>query len=47
MGIQGLRNVMEALKNGNGNKVKPIFAEAAISGLFAIFYDCKDDYYLS
>ncbi len=45
-GIQGLRNVMEAMKNENGNKVKPFFAAAAISGLFAIFYDCKDGDYL-
>ena len=46
MGIQGFRNVIEKLKNGN--KVKPIFAAAAISGLFAIFYDFdyKDDVYL-
>ncbi len=44
IGIQGLRNVIEAMKNGN--KVKPIFAAAAISGLFAIFYDYEDDYYL-
>ncbi len=44
MGIQGLRNVIEAMRNGN--KVKPIFAAAAISGLFAIFYDYDDDDYL-
>ncbi len=43
-GIQGLRDVMEKLKNGNN--VKPIFTAAAVSGLFAIFYDCKDDDYL-
>ncbi len=46
MGIQGLRNVIEAIKNENGNRVKPIFAAAAISGLFAIFYDYEDDDYL-
>ena len=40
-GIQGLRNVVEAMKNGN--RVKPIFAAAAVSGLFAIFYDYDDD----
>ena len=44
MGIQGLRNVMEGLRNGK--KVKPTFAAAAISGLFAIFYDCRDGDYL-
>jgi len=44
MGIQGFRNVIEKLKNGN--KVKPIFAAAAISGLFAIFYDFDDYDYL-
>ena len=44
MGIQGLRNVIEAMRNGN--KVKPIFAAAAISGLFAIFYDYDEDDYL-
>ncbi|HYO05480.1 MAG TPA: hypothetical protein VER14_00670 [Phototrophicaceae bacterium] len=43
-GIQGLRDVMDKLKDGNN--VKPIFAAAAISGLFAIFYDCKDGDYL-
>ena len=42
--IQRLRDVMEKLKNGNN--VKPIFAAAAVSGLFAIFYDCKDNDYL-
>lgn len=43
-GIQGLRDVMDKLKDGNN--VKPIFAAAAISGLFAVFYDCKDGDYL-
>ena len=37
-GIESLRNL---LQNGK-NSVKPIFAGAAISGLFAIFYDGKD-----
>src|SRR5918994_83946 len=37
-GIESLRNL---LKNGDVN-VKPIFAGAAISGLFAIFYDGED-----
>ena len=45
-GIQGLRNVMDAMNYENGNKVKPIFAAAAISGFFAIFYDCKDGDYM-
>ncbi len=45
-GIQGLRNVMEKMKNENGNKVKPMFAAAAISGLFAVFYDYEDGDYL-
>ena len=35
---------MDKLKDGNN--VKPIFAAAAISGLFAVFYDCKDGDYL-
>ena len=43
-GIQGLRDVIEAMKNGD--EVKPIFAAAALSGLFAVFYDCKDGDYL-
>jgi hypothetical protein len=37
-GIESLRNL---LHNGNVN-VKPVFAGAAISGLFAIFYDGED-----
>ena len=37
-GIESLRNL---LHNGN-DSVKPIFAGAAISGLFAIFYDGVD-----
>jgi hypothetical protein len=37
-GIESLRNLLD---NGDAN-VKPIFAEAAISGLFAIFYDGSD-----
>ena len=44
VGIRGLRDVIGTMKNGN--RVKPIFAAAAISGLFALFYDCKDDDYL-
>ena len=38
MGIESLRNL---LHNGS-DSVKPIFAGAAISGLFAIFYDGVD-----
>ena len=37
-GIESLRNLLD---NGDAN-VKPIFAEAAISGLFAIFHDGSD-----
>jgi hypothetical protein len=37
-GIESLRNI---LHNGNDSD-KPIFAGAAISGLFAIFYDGED-----
>jgi hypothetical protein len=43
-GIQGLRDVMDKLKDGYN--IKPIFAAAAISGLFSVFYDCKDGDYL-
>ncbi len=43
MGIQGLGNVIGKMRNGD--KIKPIFAAAAISGLFAIFYDYGDDDY--
>lgn len=40
-GLEGLKSV-SASNNGNGSnnrKIKPIFAGAAISGLFAIFHD--------
>ena len=40
-GTPGSRNVMEKLKDGN--RVKPMFAAAAISELFAIFYDYDYD----
>ncbi len=44
-GIQKLRNVT-SIASSNKNSIKPVFAGAAISGLFAIFYDCKDkDYF--
>ena len=44
-GIEGLRNII-----GDGNliskKLRPVFAGAAISGLFAIFYDTDgQDYF--
>jgi hypothetical protein len=42
-GLEGLKSVY--LGNGaNNSKMKPIFAEAAISGLFAIFHD-SDNYF--
>lgn len=44
-GIQQLRNV-DGIAIRNENSIRPVFAGAAISGLFAIFYDCKDkDYF--
>lgn len=41
-GIDGLKNVSAGNGSGSSNKIKPIFAGAAISGLFAIFYDGVD-----
>lgn len=41
-GIDGLKNVSASNGSGSSNKIKPVFAEAAISGLFAIFYDGVD-----
>jgi hypothetical protein len=38
---QGLESLKNLLHDGNDN-VKPVFAGAAISGLFAIFYDGED-----
>jgi hypothetical protein len=38
---QGLESLKNLLHKGNDN-VKPVFAGAAISGLFAIFYDGED-----
>lgn len=38
---EGLESLKNLLHNGNDN-VKPVFAGAAISGLFAIFYDGED-----
>jgi hypothetical protein len=44
-GIQQLRNVA-GIAFSNKNSIMPVFAGAAISGLFAIFFDCKDtDYF--
>jgi hypothetical protein len=44
-GIQQLRNVA-GIAFGNKNSPRPVFAGAAISGLFVIFFDCKDtDYF--
>ncbi|MFL6378842.1 MAG: hypothetical protein ACJ72R_15460, partial [Nitrososphaeraceae archaeon] len=40
-GIEGLKS---AFAGGKNSKVKPIFAGAAISGLFAIFHD-DDNYF--
>ena len=46
-GLEGLKSLSADNSNGgNNSKIKPIFAGAAISGLFAIFFDCKDkDYF--
>ena len=44
-GIQGLKNTLNIFSNEN-SIIKPVFAGAAVSGLFAIFYDHKDkDYF--
>ena len=44
-GIEGLRSIVDKSKSHSKNLV-PIFAGAAISGLFAIFYDNDDkDYF--
>jgi hypothetical protein len=37
-GLDGLRNLLHS-SNGTSNNIQPIFVGAAISGLFAIFYD--------
>ena len=44
-GIEGLRNVIKSNcdnKQRLSDELTPIFAGAAISGLFAIFYDTDD-----
>jgi hypothetical protein len=44
-GLEGLKSVSTSNNDGNNNKnknIKPIFAGAAISGLFAVFYDGID-----
>jgi hypothetical protein len=42
-GLESLKNV-PINKGSDNDKIKPVFAGAAISGLFAIFYD-GDDYF--
>jgi hypothetical protein len=46
-GIEGLRNIIGSYNNSDraNDKLKPVFAGAAISGLFAIFYDVDDQDY--
>jgi hypothetical protein len=47
-GLEGLKSVFAASNNDNGvnnSKVKPIFAGAAISGLFAILHDSDNNYF--
>jgi hypothetical protein len=47
-GLEGLKSVFAANNNDNGvnkSKVKPIFAGAAISGLFAILHDSDNNNY--
>ena len=45
-GIQGLKNILKIPSSSENGGVKPVFAGAAVSGLFAIFYDYKDkDYF--
>ncbi len=46
-GIEGLRDLLSNINNDNNDKknninIKPIFAAAALSGIFAIFYDGVD-----
>jgi len=44
-GLEGLKSLFADNSNGgNNSKIKPIFAGAAISGLFAIFHD-GDNYF--
>jgi len=44
-GIESLKNVsIDKGSDDEDDKIKPVFAGAAISGLFAIFYD-GDDYF--
>jgi hypothetical protein len=43
-GLASLKNVSIDKGSDDNNKIKPVFAGAAISGLFAIFYD-GDDYF--
>ena len=46
-GIEGLRDLLSNINNDNNDEknninIKPIFAAAALSGIFAIFYDGVD-----
>ena len=44
-GLEGLKNSISTIhnnKNSDKNNIKPIFGGAAVSGLFAIFYDGID-----
>ena len=44
-GLEGLKNSISTIhnnKNSDNNNIKPIFGGAAVSGLFAIFYDGID-----
>ena len=43
-GIEGLRTTMDYIER-TSEKLKPIFAGAAVSGLFVIFYDTGDQDY--
>jgi len=45
-GIQQLRTLVGIAFGNKNSSTRPVFAGAAISGLFAIFFDCKDkDYF--
>jgi hypothetical protein len=46
-GIEGLRDILDSCNRSDniGKKPRPVFAGAAISGLFAILYDNDSHYY--
>ena len=46
-GLEGLKSVSASnnVNGGNNSKIKPIFAGAAISGLFAIFHNGDNNYF--